>query len=105
MNDAIGALCRAGRVSVLSYCEGEPLKLVGLLPKMLVVPEETAFPGYGQTVTLPAADHIDTCKPPTREDPAYSELLRLIRGIGRPGRNEQCVMSDGQAEAAQQQCA
>ncbi len=81
MNDAVGALCRSGRLSVLSYCEGEPLKLVGLLPKMLVVPAETAFPGYGTTVTLPHADHIDTCKPPSREDPAYAELLRLIRGV------------------------
>jgi hypothetical protein len=78
MNQAIAELCSAGRLQVLSYCEGQPLKLVGLLPKMLVVPEETAFPGYGQTVTLPDADHIDTCKPPTRADPAYSELLQLI---------------------------
>lgn len=81
MNNAIGDLCRSGRISVLSFCEGQPLKLVGVLPKMLVVPSETAFPGYGQTVTLAAADHIDTCKPPAREDPGYSELLKLIHQV------------------------
>ncbi len=39
-------LAEGGRVAVLSFAEGVPLNLVGrILPKVVVVPPETAFPG------------------------------------------------------------
>lgn len=63
----IRGLHESGRLAVLSFCEGQPLALVPVLPRMLVVPPETAFPGYGAAVLLPHADHIDVCKPPSRQ--------------------------------------
>lgn len=71
INRAIAELHETGDVDVISFCESIPLSLVGMLPRVLVVPEETAFPGYGETANV-AADHIDACKPASREDPAYS---------------------------------
>ena len=65
---------------MLSFCETLPLSLVGMLPRVLVVPEGTAFPGYGETASV-AADHIDACKPSSRDDPAYSLLERFIQRI------------------------
>lgn len=45
INRAVAHLHEAGDLEVLSFCEKVPLSLVGMLPRMLVVPEETAFPG------------------------------------------------------------
>ena len=80
INRAIAELHEAGDVDVISFCESTPLSLVGMLPRVLVVPKETAFPGYGETATV-GADHIDACKPASREDPAYSLLERFIQRI------------------------
>ncbi|CAK0785443.1 hypothetical protein CVIRNUC_008652 [Coccomyxa viridis] len=80
INRAISELHAAGDLEVLSFCESVPLSLVGVLPRMLVVPEETAFPGYGTTATV-SADHIDACKPASPGDPAYALLERFIQRI------------------------
>ena len=80
INRAIAQLHERGEVDVLSFCESVPLSLVGMLPRVLVVPEETAFPGYGETAYV-AADHIDACKPSSREDPGYSLLERFMQRI------------------------
>ena len=46
-------LHEAGRVAVTSFVEGVPLNLVGrILPKVLVVPPETAFPGARPLLAL-----------------------------------------------------
>ena len=37
--------------------------------------------GYGGTVTLPTADHIDVCKPLSREDPAYATLFEMLAEV------------------------
>lgn len=63
---------------VLSLGEGQPMSIAGLLPRMLVVPPEGASPGYGEFVLLQNADHIDTCKPRSREDPAYSTVQAFL---------------------------
>lgn len=83
MNSVIRGLHESGRLAVLSFCEGMPLSLVPMLPRLVVVPAETASPGYGDTVLLPSADHIDACKPPSRQDPAYAELLGLITRVSQ----------------------
>ena len=80
INRAIAELHERGEVDVISFCETVPLSLVGMLPRVLVVPEGTAFPGYGETATV-TADHIDACKPSSREDPAYYRLERFIQRI------------------------
>ena len=37
--------------------------------------------GYGSLVTLPDADHIDVCKPLSRDDAAYSKVRELLDGV------------------------
>ena len=32
-------------------------------------------------MTLPTADHIDVCKPLSREDPAYATLLEMLAEV------------------------
>ncbi len=56
INKAISRLHEAGDLEVLSFCESVPLSLVGMLPRMLVVPEETAFPGV--TIALAWPPHL-----------------------------------------------
>jgi len=88
INRAIAQLHEAGDLDVLSFCESVPLSLVGMLPRVLVVPEETAFPGYGETATV-QADHIDACKPSSKEDPGYALLERLIQRIWQAHRRRE----------------
>ena len=78
VNDLLRARNAAGRLPELAFAEGVPLALVPVLPKLIVVPEESAFPGYGGTVVLPDADHIHTCKPTSRQDVAYARLLEFL---------------------------
>ena len=63
-----------------------------------MVPEETAFPGYGATATV-SADHIDACKPASQGDPAYALLASFIQRIWqahrRRGADEEVLESGG----------
>ncbi len=79
VNDLLAARHAAGRLPVLAFAEGVPLSLAPVLPKLIVVPEASAFPGYGEAVVLPVADHITTCKPTGRADAAYARLLDFLR--------------------------
>ena len=46
VNEAVRALHDKGQVSVVSFCEGLPLNLLGrMMPKVAVVPMETCYPG------------------------------------------------------------
>eukprot|EP00878_Enallax_costatus_P028873 GHUV01031225.1.p1 GENE.GHUV01031225.1~~GHUV01031225.1.p1 ORF type:complete len:122 (+),score=22.22 GHUV01031225.1:217-582(+) len=71
----------SGRVQVLSFTEGLATSLAGLgfLPKILIVPYESAYPGFGEVHVLADRDHIDVCKPEGKDAPAYSLLLEFIR--------------------------
>lgn len=40
-----------------------------------------AHAGYGDTVMLTTADHIDVCKPLSKEDPAYSTLAAMLADV------------------------
>ncbi len=79
VNELLRARNAAGLLPMLAFAEGVPLSLVPVLPKLIVVPEESAFPGYGETVVLPDANHINTCKPTSREDVAYARLLQFLQ--------------------------
>ena len=48
---------------------------------MMQVVSVCAYAGYGDTVMLPTADHIDVCKPLSREDPAYSTLAAMLAEV------------------------
>ena len=76
---ALRAACEAGRVAVLSFGETEKLAFAPLLPAVIVVPPESASPGYGEYISLPGADHIRACKPASRDEPAYAKAADLIK--------------------------
>ncbi|EFN53770.1 hypothetical protein CHLNCDRAFT_136410 [Chlorella variabilis] len=76
LNAAVRAMCKSGRLPVLSFSEGLPTKL-GLFPTQ-VVPHESAYPGYGDFVVLAQHDHISVCKPWDTSDPAYARLLAFL---------------------------
>ena len=75
--------------------EGSPTVLAGFIPKVLIVPFESGYPGYGRVHLLNDADHIGVCKPKSREDVAYKDLLEFIKQtLGLEERGGGCVVSD-----------
>lgn len=81
LNATLAELHGSGRVSVLSLCEGLATNLAGLdfMPRILIVPFESAYPGFGEVHVLQDQDHISVCKPASRQAPAYSLLLDFVR--------------------------
>jgi hypothetical protein len=81
LNATLAELHGSGRVSVLSLCEGLATNLAGLdfMPRILIVPFESAYPGFGEVHVLQDQDHISVCKPASRQAPAYSLLLEFVR--------------------------
>jgi hypothetical protein len=81
LNARLAELHQAGRVSVLSLCEGLATNLAGLdfMPRILIVPFESAYPGFGEVHVLQDQDHITVCKPSSQEAPAYKLLLEFVR--------------------------
>lgn len=81
LNATLAELHGSGRVSVLSLCEGLATNLAGLdfMPRILIVPFESAYPGFGEVHVLQDQDHISVCKPVSRQAPAYSLLLEFVR--------------------------
>jgi protein SERAC1 len=71
----------AGGVAVLSFAEGQPTSLAGLgfLPRLLIVPVDSAYPGFGGLTLLQDEDHINVCKPASRGAAAYEHLLAFLR--------------------------
>lgn len=81
LNASLAQLHASGRLAVLNFCEGEPTNLAGLdlFPRILIVPFESAYPGFGQVHVLTGQDHITLCKPSSREAPGYVLLLQFVR--------------------------
>lgn len=69
----------AGQLEVLSYGEGRPLSLMPVFPRVLVVPPDSAYPGYGEFILLKDHDHIATCKPASRRETTYATTLDFLR--------------------------
>ena len=66
---------------MLSFVEGLPTPLAGgYLPRVVVVPFESGYPGFGAVHLLPGRDHVSVCKPTSRGDPSYAALLAFVRG-------------------------
>ncbi|GAV82035.1 PGAP1 domain-containing protein [Cephalotus follicularis] len=82
LNDYIRTLHKKGLLEVLSFCETKVTPIVegygGWALRMEIVPIESAYPGFGELVVLESTDHINSCKPLSREDPSYTETLQLL---------------------------
>jgi len=58
VNAVLKARAAAGALPALSFGEGVPTAVQRLLPRMVVVPPESAYPGFGDFVMLHDMDHI-----------------------------------------------
>ncbi|KFM25668.1 Protein SERAC1 [Auxenochlorella protothecoides] len=76
VNAAVRGMHRRGGLAVLSFGEGKPTRVAYI--KTLVVPLESAYPGYGEFFVLPSHDHISACKPTDRSDAAYAKALDFL---------------------------
>ena len=86
LNEHLRDLHDQGRVAVLSFCEGLPTSLpllTSYLPKIVIVPFESGYPGFGLVHMLHDKDHIGACKPSSREDTAYSLTHDFISRIAQ----------------------
>ncbi|XP_050367132.1 uncharacterized protein LOC126785475 isoform X2 [Argentina anserina] len=85
LNDYIRHLHKKGSLEVLSFCETKVTPIVegygGWAFRMEIVPIESAYPGFGDLVVLESTDHINSCKPLSRSDPSYTEILEFLRKL------------------------
>ncbi|BBM98694.1 protein SERAC1 [Marchantia polymorpha subsp. ruderalis] len=82
LNHYLRHLHKDGHLDVLSFSETKVTPLVegygGWGLRMEVVPIESAYPGFGELVVLPGTDHVNSCKPLNRADPAYTKTLEFL---------------------------
>ncbi|KAL2651323.1 hypothetical protein R1flu_019451 [Riccia fluitans] len=82
LNQCLRHLNKDGHLDVLSFSETKVTPLVegygGWGLRMEVVPIESAYPGFGELVVLPGTDHVNSCKPLNRADPAYTKTLEFL---------------------------
>lgn len=87
LNHFVRQLHKKGGLQVLSFSETKVTPLVegygGWALRMEVVPIESAYPGFGELVVLDGTDHINSCKPVSRTDPAYTEVLHFLQTLQR----------------------
>eukprot|EP00241_Pyramimonas_parkeae_P006130 CAMPEP_0114241166 /NCGR_PEP_ID=MMETSP0058-20121206/9491_1 /TAXON_ID=36894 /ORGANISM="Pyramimonas parkeae, CCMP726" /LENGTH=398 /DNA_ID=CAMNT_0001353681 /DNA_START=10 /DNA_END=1206 /DNA_ORIENTATION=+ len=87
LNAKLRSRHQKGSIQVLSFAEGINMSLVevnrsrGIAWRADVVPMESAYPGFGEFVVLEQTDHVNICKPVTKEDLAYSKTLQFLRNI------------------------
>ncbi|XP_024534607.1 uncharacterized protein LOC9643048 [Selaginella moellendorffii] len=85
LNRCIRNLHYRGTLQVLSFSETKVTPLVegygGWALRMEVVPIESAYPGFGELVVLDGTDHVNSCKPLSPSDPAYTKTLEFLRRI------------------------
>lgn len=85
LNRFIRILHNKTSLEVLSFSETKVTPLVegygGLALRMEVVPIESAYPGYGDLVVLDGTDHVNSCKPLSRSDPAYTKTLEFLQKL------------------------
>ena len=86
---ALKARHALGKLRVLSFGETERLAVAPLLPRVLVVPPESASPGYGEFVLLEGEDHIGVCKPGAREDVGYERCRLVVEAVIREAEREE----------------
>ncbi|XAR61858.1 hypothetical protein NMG60_11016394 [Bertholletia excelsa] len=84
LNDFVRHLHKKG-LEVLSFCETKVTPIVegygGWAFRMEIVSIESAYPGFGELVVLESTDHINSCKPLSRNDPSYRETLEFLKKL------------------------
>lgn len=84
LNQFIRTLHKGG-LQVLSFSETKVTPLVegygGWALRMEVVPIESAYPGFGELVVLDGTDHVNSCKPLSRDDTAYTQTLHFLQKL------------------------
>ncbi|GLI68116.1 hypothetical protein VaNZ11_012443 [Volvox africanus] len=80
LNDRLRELhdSQGGALRLVSLLEGQPTQLSGVIPRILIVAPDSAYPGFGASITLPENDHIDCCKPASQAAPAYLVVRDLV---------------------------
>ncbi|CAI0558415.1 unnamed protein product [Linum tenue] len=85
LNDFLRQRHRKRLLDVLSFCETKVTPIVegygGWAFRAEIVPIESAYPGFGELVVLESTDHINSCKPMSRNDPSYTEILKFLQKI------------------------
>lgn len=85
LNDYFRNLHKKGLLEVLSFCETKVTPIVegygGWAFRMEIVPIESAYPGFGELVVLESTDHVNSCKPLSRNDPSYKETLDFLKKL------------------------
>jgi len=85
LNDFIRQLHKKGMLEVLSFGETKVTPIVegygGWAFRMEIVPIESAYPGFGELVVLDSTDHVNSCKPLSRTDPSYTEILDFLKKL------------------------
>ncbi|CAL5332364.1 unnamed protein product [Camellia sinensis] len=86
LNDFIRNLHKKRLLEVLSFCETKVTPIVegygGWAFRMEIVPIESAYPGFGELVqVLESTDHVNSCKPLSRNDPSYTEILDFLKKL------------------------
>ncbi|GKV04677.1 hypothetical protein SLEP1_g16802 [Rubroshorea leprosula] len=85
LNDFLRQLHKKRMLEVLSFCETKVTPIVegygGWAFRAEIVPIESAYPGFGELVVLESTDHINSCKPLSRADPSYTEILDFLRKL------------------------
>uniref|UniRef100_S4R8Z0 Protein SERAC1 n=1 Tax=Petromyzon marinus TaxID=7757 RepID=S4R8Z0_PETMA len=86
LHAAFTALVQRRRLRVLSFGETRATPVHGLI-RMLVVPLHSSDPGVGQFVALDV-NHLNVCKPPSRDSLLYQRTMSFIRDCVNEGRAE-----------------
>ena len=85
LNDFFKKYCEKQKVSVLSFCEGTATELLDSYKPVsynaVVVPAESAHPGFGDFVVLEGENHIYVCKPAAKTDLAYAKLVAFVKDV------------------------
>ncbi len=74
-------------IASLSVAEGSPMYVGGGLSAM-AVPEDCAYPGFGQRTRLPGYNHHLVCKPRDRDDPRYMCALDFVTKLVADRQNQ-----------------
>lgn len=66
-------------IPILNFAETQSTNVSSVMPKVHVVPSSSAFPGYGQCISLPGLDHVTSCKPKHPTDAFYHHTLTFLK--------------------------
>lgn len=83
LNQVIQKWCEIEGFPILHFSESVPTQLLPVIPKIMVVPPESALPGFGESIQLLHADHVAACKPAAPDAISYRKTMQLILDIAK----------------------